>query len=220
MAVRLNIGCGDAPTAGWINYDNSPAVRLARWPLLTRLLRAAGVIDAGNVAFIANCRRLGIRHADAVRRIPHASASVDAVYSSHMIEHLDRREANRFLAECLRVLKPGGGLRLAAPDLRWSILEYMEKGRADEFMAQLQFDLERPRGLVEGVRRLVSGGRGHHWMYDGPSLRRLVAACGFADVEIVPAGQTRLADPGDLDLSEREIESVYVEARRPPLTQS
>ena len=215
MALRLNIGCGDAPTTGWVNYDNSPAVRLARWQVLTKLLQAIGMIDAGNVAFIANCRRLGIRYADAARRIPHASGSVDVVYSSHMIEHLDRREAASFLAECLRVLKPGGVLRLVAPDLRWSILEYMEKGRADEFVAQLQFDIDRPRGVADGVRRLLSGGRGHHWMYDGPSLSRLVSGCGFAGVEIVPAGQTRLADPGSLDLREREIESVYIEANRP-----
>jgi SAM-dependent methyltransferase len=215
MALRLNIGCGDAPTPGWLNYDNSPAVRLARSPLLTKLLRLVGLIDAGNVAFIANCRLLGILYANAARRIPHASGTVDVVYSSHMIEHLDRREAASFLAECMRVLKPGGVLRLVAPDLRWSILEYMEKGRADEFVAQLQFDIDRPRGLVDALRRLLSGGRGHHWMYDGPSLSRLVANGGFAAVEIVPAGQTRLADPGGLDLREREIESVYVEARRP-----
>ena len=215
MALRLNIGCGDAPTPGWTNYDNSPAVRLARWPLLTGGLRSVGLIDAGNVAFIANCRRLGISHANAARRIPHANGTVDVVYSSHMIEHLDRWEAESFLAECLRVLKPGGVLRLVAPDLRWTILEYMEKGRADEFLAQLQFDLDRPHGLVEGLRRLLSGGRGHHWMYDGPSLSRLVAHGGFAAVEIVPAGQTRIAEPGGLDLREREIESVYLEANRP-----
>jgi hypothetical protein len=57
-------------------------------------------------------------------------------------------------------------------------------------------------------------------MYDGPSLQQLVVAGGFADVEVVPAGATRLTAPGDLDLREREIESVYVEANRPPLTQS
>jgi SAM-dependent methyltransferase len=214
MALRLNIGCGDAPTPGWVNYDNSPAVRLARSPLLTGLLRSVGLIDSGNVAFIANCRLLGIRYANAARRIPHDSGAVDVVYSSHMIEHLDRREAASFLAECMRVLKPGGVLRLVAPDLRWSILEYMEKGRADEFVAQLQFDVDRPRGLIQSVRQLLSGGRGHRWMYDGPSLSRLVSGCGFAEVVIVPAGQTRLADTAGLDLREREIESVYVEASR------
>lgn len=215
MALRLNIGCGDAPTPGWVNYDNSPAVRLARWPALTTLLRALRLIDGGNVAFIATCRRLGIQYANAAHRIPHVSGTVDVVYSSHMIEHLDRREAVSFLAECLRVLKPGGLLRVAAPDVRWSVLEYMEKGRADEFIAQLQFDIDRPRGLVDGIRRLLSGGRGHHWMYDGLSLSRLVAGEGFVDVEVVPAGQSRLADPAGLDLREREIESVYVEATRP-----
>jgi predicted SAM-dependent methyltransferase len=215
VATRLNIGCGDAPTAGWINYDNSPAVWLARSRALTRLLRTLGLIDAGNLAFIDHCRRFEIRHANASHRIPHESASVDSIYSSHMIEHLDRREALCFLAECRRVLKPGGVLRLSAPNLRWSVLEYVEKDRADEFVAQLQFDLDKPRGVVGRLRRLLSGGRGHHWMYDGPSLQRLVAAAGFADVEIVPSGETRLADPGELDLREREIESVYVEANRP-----
>ena len=34
MPVRLNIGCGMAPTPGWLNYDNSPSVWLARWPVL------------------------------------------------------------------------------------------------------------------------------------------------------------------------------------------
>jgi len=220
VATQLNIGCGDAPTAGWINYDNSPAVWLARRPVLTWLLRSVGLLDSGNLAFIENCRRFGIRYANASRRIPHAGETVDAIYSSHMIEHLDRREAAIFLAECRRVLKPGGVLRLSAPNLRWSVLEYIENGRADAFVAQLQFDLDRPRGVMGKLRQLLSGGRGHRWMYDGPSLQELVSDNGFADVEIVPTGQTRLAAPGDLDLREREIESVYVEANRPPLTQS
>lgn len=144
MVTQLNIGCGDAPTAGWINYDNSPAVWLARSPMLTGALRAVGLLDAGNLAFIDHCRRFGIRYANASCRIPHASETVDSIYSSHMIEHLDRHEAAAFLTECRRVLKPGGVLRLSAPNLRWSVLEYVEKGRADEFVAQLQFDLDRP----------------------------------------------------------------------------
>jgi len=215
MTVRLNIGCGDAPTPGWINYDNSPAVRLARWPLLTRLLRFVGVVDDGNVEFIARCRQLGIRYADGAGRIPHAAGSVDVVYSSHMIEHLDRHEAWLFLVECLRVLKPGGVLRLAVPNLRWSILEYMEKGNADHFIAQLQFDIDKPRGLIARVHRVLTGGRGHHWMYDSTSLARLVEECGFRGIETPPAGKTRLGDPGELDLREREIESLYLEADRP-----
>jgi len=42
--------------------------------------------------------------------------SMDAVYASHMLEHLDRHAVPALLAECRRVLRPGGVLRLAVPD--------------------------------------------------------------------------------------------------------
>jgi SAM-dependent methyltransferase len=51
------------------------------------------------------------------RGLPLADSSCDAVYSSHAIEHFDRDGARRFVKECLRVLKPGGIIRLVAPDL-------------------------------------------------------------------------------------------------------
>ena len=90
MHVRLNIGCGQTPSLGWTNYDNSPAVWLARWPILAGLLRRVGLIDDGSAEFAAFCRGHRILYANAVRRIPHASGAVDAIYSSHMIEHLVR----------------------------------------------------------------------------------------------------------------------------------
>ena len=121
MAVRLNIGCGMSPTPGWINYDNSPSVWMARWPMLATLLARLGLIDQHALAFVAFCRSHRIRHADAARRIPHAGGTVEAIYASHMLEHLDRAEARAFLAECRRVLKPGGILRLAVPDLKSSV---------------------------------------------------------------------------------------------------
>ena len=45
-------------------------------------------------------------------------ASVDAVYSSHNIEHLYPHEVPIALAEFLRVLKPTGFLLLTCPDLQ------------------------------------------------------------------------------------------------------
>ena len=34
MTIRVNIGCGNSPINGWINYDNSLAIKLANSPLL------------------------------------------------------------------------------------------------------------------------------------------------------------------------------------------
>src|SRR5579863_2738013 len=49
---------------------------------------------------------------------PVAEASVDAVFSSHNLEHLYPHEVPLALAEFLRVLKPGGLLLLTLPDLQ------------------------------------------------------------------------------------------------------
>jgi predicted SAM-dependent methyltransferase len=215
MGVRLNIGCGRSPTPGWINYDNSPSVRLARWPVLTRLLVRVGLIDGHGLAFVEASRAHAIHYCDAARRIPHDDGSVDAIYASHMLEHLDRIEARSFLAECRRVLRPGATLRLAVPNLRNAAYNYLRLNDADGFLRHLQFDLDKPRGVVAHLRRMLIGARGHHWMYDADSLMALVSGAGFADVELLREGCTRIADPGDLDLTEREFDSVCLEARRP-----
>lgn len=214
-AVRLNLGCGQAPSTGWLNYDNSPAVWLARSPLLARLLRSAGLIDAGSCEFVAFCRSHQIRYANAARRIPHATGAVEAIYSSHMIEHLVRDDAWTFLLECHRVLKPGGRLRLVVPDLHALVHEYLRKGRADIFLSQMQFETHLPAGLVGKLKWLIFGGRGHHWMYDARSLGRLMEEAGFVDVEMMEPGRTRIADADGLDLRERQNESIYLEGRRP-----
>jgi predicted SAM-dependent methyltransferase len=221
MHVRLNVGCGQAPSAGWLNYDNSPAVWLAKSPLLARLLRSAGVIDAASFEFAAFCRANQIRYANAARRIPHAPGTVDVIYSSHMIEHLVRDDAWSFLLECHRVLRPGGRLRLVVPDLHALVHEYLQRGNADFFVGQMQFETRLPPGALAKLKWLIFGGRTHHWMYDARSLGGLMEEAGFADVEMMEPGRTRIVDPDGLDLRERYIESIYLEGRRPwALTQS
>jgi SAM-dependent methyltransferase len=212
--LRLNIGCGQTPTPGWRNYDNSPTVRLARLPLPLGLLRACGLVGANNIEFFETCRRLDIRFGTAVA-IPEASGSADAVYSCHMLEHLDRAAARRFMAECRRVLKPGGVLRIAVPDLKIGARVYLEGGAtAQQFMEWLEFDYDKPRGFAGWLRRALVGHRGHFWGYDGPSLLAFAEANGFADARLLPAGKTAIAEPGALDLSERDGVSLYLEATK------
>jgi predicted SAM-dependent methyltransferase len=66
-----------------------------------------------------------------------------------MIEHLDpTSEVPRFLREVRRVLMPGGILRLAIPDLRRRVQQYLDTQDADEFVRSLHMTEATPRGLL------------------------------------------------------------------------
>src|SRR5262249_44741911 len=99
---------------------------------------------------------------DLSKGIPFASDSVDIVYHSHVLEHLDRPVAQRFLAETLRVLKPGGISRIVLPDFELLCRAYLEHF---ERCQREPREAARHEELVEGVleqsvRRAAAGARG------------------------------------------------------------
>lgn len=49
--------------------------------------------------------------------LPFRDHEVDAIYHSHVLEHLRPEQGLRLLAECYRTLRPGGVLRIVVPDL-------------------------------------------------------------------------------------------------------
>lgn len=209
---RANIGCGMSPTPEWTNFDNSLSLKLARRPFLTRLLRTLGLLLPEQIEYIEFCRRHDIQWADATRRVPLDDGSVDVVYASHMLEHLDRDEAESFLREVRRILVKGGVVRIVVPDIRLKVSAYLEHGDADAFIESTYMCIPRARTWAQRIRLAYVGSRHHLWMYDGRSLSGLLEKAGFSNAVTVPPGQTTIAQPGKLDLRERESESVYVEA--------
>lgn len=214
MLTRVNVGCGPAPTPGWVNIDNSPSVALARAPerVLETLLKL-GVLTDAQLHVATTARKLGILRGSATD-LPLAENSVDVIYSSHMLEHLDREQARAFLAEALRVLRPGGWIRTVVPDLERYVREYEAGGGADELIDRLRL-ASLSKGGRDRVATLVVGFRGHRWMYDSRSLNDLHASSGFTDVSVLDPGETHIPDTGELDLREREDDSIYCEARKP-----
>ena len=65
------------------------------------------------------------------------------------------------------------------------------------------------------IKYLIIGDRNHQWMYDGKSLCKFLAIAGFKEPCILEPSLTTIPDPGMLDLTERLLESVYVEACNP-----
>ena len=210
--MRINVGCGQTLTPGWRNFDNSLSICLAKIPVLPKLLRALRLIENTQYQYIKFAYTNNIEYCDVTNRIPLQNGSVDVLYSSHMIEHLDREEVLLFLKEVRRVLSPNGILRLAAPDINKQVQRYIKDDDADVFIGGTLLVQPRPRSFRQRIRLLLVGKRDHQWMYDGGSLCRLLASNGFHNASIVPPGETRIPNPGLLDLFERASESVYVEA--------
>lgn len=213
MITRVNIGCGQVPKKGWINYDNSFGLRLSKIPFLPELLRRTHIIDPTHHNFIRLARKNGIEYGDATKRLPLPDASVDVICNSHMLEHLDRDEADAFLREAHRLLRPGGSIQIVVPDIRIMAQQYIEDGDADAFMTVSCLCVPRPKTFLQRMRFMLVGNRHHQWMYDGKSLCDLLRDHGFVGIKTSSADEA-IGSNAPLGLNGENV-SVYVEAIEP-----
>jgi predicted SAM-dependent methyltransferase len=133
-----------------------------------------------------------------------------------MIEHLSRHQGLAFLHEAARILKPGGIIRLATPDLEALVEEYRvsqasggDRPRADHLMTRMHFLHDNGEGPV---RRIISrnlSGHWHQWLYDKHSLCALLTEAGFHDPRVVTFRQGSLPDLSSIEFRE---EGLFVEA--------
>lgn len=77
-----------------------------------------------NVDFTSNSEDV-IAH-NLLEGIPFKDNEFDVCYHSHILEHFPKNKADGFIKECYRVLKPGGILRVAVPDLQTIAKLYLE----------------------------------------------------------------------------------------------
>lgn len=215
--LRLHLGCGPDIVPGWENLDKSPSVLLAKFPRVRAALFRARIINEQQAQGFPE----GAIHVDLAKGIPYPDESARYAYTAHMIEHLSRWQGLRVMRECLRVLSPGGTVRVVTPNLRDLVDSYLNhdfppqhqmETAADSFMSELQTFRE-----IEGSRsrqllwRLTSGVP-HQWMYDQESLMSLLREAGFPD-PVVRTYREGLVP--DLDKLEHRPRSIFVEATKP-----
>lgn len=115
--------------------------------------------------FDLNVTAPGVRPLDIRAPLPFPDSSADAVYHSHVLEHLDPHTGARFIRECRRILKPGGVLRIAVPDLEAICREYLRAldaaaaGQASAVDDHAWMTIE----LIDQCTRTTPGGEMLRW---------------------------------------------------------
>ncbi len=213
MSLKINFGCGQTPTKGWVNLDNSYALRLRKLYPVIVFLKLFKLINSSQERNIEFNRDNNIQFANATKKFRFRSNSVDILYTSHMLEHLSRNSATHFIKECHRVLKKGGILRIVVPDLKKYFNEYLIDQDADKFLETSLLVAPSCESIKSKLLFFLIGYRHHQWMYDAQSLKKLILNNGFNKVIEQSPGQTLIVDEADLNLYERMNDfSLYVEA--------
>jgi predicted SAM-dependent methyltransferase len=113
-----------------------------------------------------------------------ASGSVDAVYSSHNIEHLYPHEVPLALAEFLRVLKPDGFFVVTCPDLQ-SVCALIAEDKLTEAAYTSPAGPIAPLDILYGHRQAMAKGNlymAHRCGFTQKVLSGTLQSCGFKSV--------------------------------------
>lgn len=153
--LKINIGCGNVKFPGWVNTDLPESSK-----------NFSAVPDV---------------YLDIREKMPIKSGHVQFLYCEHVIEHLSPEQADFFLQEAYRVLKRGGVLRIATPDLEYIIKKYSSRSWQDQdWLSWPEYKfIQTPAQMLNIALRWW----GHQYVYDKNELLRKLKEAGFKDCQ-------------------------------------
>jgi predicted SAM-dependent methyltransferase len=180
--VRANIACGPQVLDGFVNLD----VYLTRPKVVTW-----------------DCRR----------RLPFGDNMVKGIRVEQFVEHLEcKEELPDFLSDCLRVLQPGGVLRIIVPDAERFLHAYC-RGDLVGFH-ELAVPDPLPEDLptrMDVVNHIFHQWHEHRWAYDFETLAHRLRRVGFIRIERMSYQHS--VDPAlAQDREQHSPYSLYVDA--------
>ncbi len=116
--------------------------------------------------------------ADLKGPFPFESSTVDFIHSEGCLCQFDLRGGQHFVAECFRILKPGGVMRVLSPDLRRLLQQYLE---SPEPLVELWRSAVPIPLVTETAGEVVNTGIRdlHQFMYDAQTLEHVLRKAGF-----------------------------------------
>lgn len=129
---------------------------------------------------------------DVTRGLPFKDETVKVIYACHFFEHLHLRQLRPLLAECRRVLRANGALRVAVPNLRSAIVAY-ERHDSDWFSP---FPEEFRTVGGRFFNDMLCGDQ-HRLMFDFEFLSEVLTDANFKNIVEVERGESLFLNPTD-----------------------
>ena len=156
---------------------------------------------------------------DITKKLNFTDASVQAIFTEHVIEHLELTEAIHFIKESHRVLKHGGVFRVVCPMLDTLIQTNLagEKGKYEAKLLQNTYSQEDQalrdlgtQGVEEFVKIFLINDvfmhHGHKFIWTADLMVKVLQAVGFRQVQIRNIGEGVKEDY----CLERKCRSIYL----------
>ena len=150
-----------------------------------------------------------VQYVDALRRLPFEDETFQYVFSEHFIEHLPFADGLKFFKEAHRVLKRGGVLRTATPDLDFLCelknLDSDSKRRYVEYIAK-NFAPVQPKSYVTCTNTAFYGW-GHRFIWNASLMEEVLTSMGFGNFRVLKPGKSDNPDLRDLEQHGQSVPS-------------
>jgi len=181
--LKLHLGSGPNHVDGWINIDGTRNADL----------------------------RLDLRS-----RIPCPSGSAACIFSEHFIDHMQHPDSvGTLLRECHRLLEPGGVMRVVVHDGALLMRAYAanDTGFFRRVAETGTFAVDSMSLPLEVINEVFRKGGTHRFIYDFETLEKAFLLAGFSSVKRSTFRGSIMPECNlDLDLPDREFQSLYVDA--------
>lgn len=111
--------------------------------------------------------------------LPLNDNSANFIYNEHFIEHLKLEDGEKSIKEFYRVLEKGGVLRIATPDLDYTIKKYLDDWKNQDWLTWPAYEYIKTRGLMINVSMREWG---HKYLYNEEDLSNLLKSAGFQKI--------------------------------------
>jgi predicted SAM-dependent methyltransferase len=183
---KLHIGCGSHILPGWLNTDY--------------------------ITKSKHTKSKDVFHLDATKPFPFKDNEFEYIFSEHMIEHITYLDGMNMLKESFRVLKPGGILRIATPDLSFLI----ELFKTDKTKLQKDYIVDSTNRYISYVpfydETFVTNNYvrawGHKFIYSEKILRHSLENAGFKKIIRLDVSESQDENLGNLENVGRKPEGM------------